>query len=184
LVPGLDNRPELRAEHNELDFHVAQDQLRRRVLRPQLAPHDLANRRLGLAIVTLDEVFLRAGKRLATAAATGRALAPAFQCQRRRAVHRRLSDLARVSGRRLFNVVGGWTGKVAFDYARHRRILNYRKYYARLNQWPEWYTVDENTLYTVKDPTSDKEEILLGSELKEGLTLRAASTARRIITPR
>jgi hypothetical protein len=79
-----------------------------------------------------------------------------------------------------------WQGRVAFDYARHRRILNLKKDYTRLNQWPEWYTVDENTLYRIADPSGAQPlEIHSGSELKQGLSLKVASgaTALRIITP-
>jgi hypothetical protein len=78
-----------------------------------------------------------------------------------------------------------WAGNVVFDYARHRRILNLKKDYARLNQWPEWYTVDENTLYSVRDIATRRQEIRLGSELKEGLSLRlpAGGRARLVISP-
>ena len=81
-----------------------------------------------------------------------------------------------------------WKGRVAFDYARHRRVLNLQKNYARLNEWPEWFAVDENTLYRVEDTSSGKEQLLLGSELKEGLamTLRAGETRRislRLVRP-
>ena len=41
----------------------------------------------------------------------------------------------------------GWSGRLRFDYARHRRELNFAQNYVRLNEWPEWFTVDENTLY-------------------------------------
>jgi len=77
-----------------------------------------------------------------------------------------------------------WSGRVCLDFKRHRRILNFRKNYTRLNQWPEWYTVDENTLYRVQDPNSSQEEIRLGSELKEGfeVKLAAGSTARRVVS--
>jgi len=72
-----------------------------------------------------------------------------------------------------------WSGRVIFDYARHRRLLNLRRNYVRLNQWPEWYTVDENTLYSVKD--DGRQQTLLGSELKHGYRLRvAAGSASRI----
>jgi hypothetical protein len=67
-----------------------------------------------------------------------------------------------------------WAGKLAFDYARHRRELNFRKNYVRLNEWPEWFAVDENTLYKVKD-AAGKERVLLGSELKEGLPVKLAA---------
>ena len=41
----------------------------------------------------------------------------------------------------------GWSGRLRFDHARHRRELNFAQNYVRLNEWPEWFTVDENTLY-------------------------------------
>ncbi|HSB16713.1 MAG TPA: hypothetical protein VLE22_19840 [Bryobacteraceae bacterium] len=75
-----------------------------------------------------------------------------------------------------------WSGRVAFDYARHRRVLNLTKNYARLNEWPEWHTVDENTLYTVRDAISGKEEIRLGSELIEGIDVAVpAGAAKKVI---
>ncbi len=58
-----------------------------------------------------------------------------------------------------------------FDYARHRRVLNFDKNYVRLNEFPEWYTVDENTLYKVRNAKSGSEEVRLGSELIEGVVL-------------
>ena len=59
-------------------------------------------------------------------------------------------------------------GRLHFDYARHRRSINLAKNYVRLNEWPEWFTVDENTLYRVRDARG-REEVRLGSELIEGL---------------
>ncbi len=78
-----------------------------------------------------------------------------------------------------------WQGAVAFDYARHRRLFHLRKNYARLNEWPEWFAVDENTLYRIEDPDSGQVEIRLGSELKEGLpaTVRGGTNWRRILAP-
>lgn len=78
-----------------------------------------------------------------------------------------------------------WRGKVVFDYARHRRVMNLRKNYARLNQWPEWYSVDENTLYTVRDAETNEEQTLLGSDLKSGypVTIAAGQTRRLAVAP-
>jgi len=64
----------------------------------------------------------------------------------------------------------GWQGRLQFDFARHRRVLNLAKNYVRLNEFPEWYTVDENTLYRLRGP-SGAEEIRLGSELIAGVRL-------------
>ncbi len=61
---------------------------------------------------------------------------------------------------------------VRFDYARHRRVLNLDRNYVRLNEFPEWFVVDENTLYRLAPPDAPSREIVrLGSELIEGVTL-------------
>ncbi len=64
----------------------------------------------------------------------------------------------------------GWQGRVRFDYARHRRVLNFPMNYVRLNEFPEWYAVDENTLYRVRS-AAGAERIHLGSELIAGVPL-------------
>ena len=64
----------------------------------------------------------------------------------------------------------GWSGRVRFDFARHRRVLNFDRNYVRLNEFPEWYTVDENTLYRLR-AASGAEQIRLGSELIAGVPL-------------
>ncbi len=59
--------------------------------------------------------------------------------------------------------------RIRLDYARHRRVLNLDKNYARLNEFPEWYTVGDNTLYRLQRAGAGSGRILLGSELIEGL---------------
>ena len=68
----------------------------------------------------------------------------------------------------------GWTGRLRFDHARHRRELNFARNYVRLNEWPEWFTVDENALYTLTD-AAGQETLRLGSELKAGLDVSGSS---------
>lgn len=63
-----------------------------------------------------------------------------------------------------------WSGKIRFDFARHRRVLNFDQDYVRLNEFPEWYTVDENKLYRVRSSTG-AEQIRLGAELVAGIAL-------------
>ncbi len=59
-----------------------------------------------------------------------------------------------------------------FDLARHKRFLNFDRNYVRLNEFPEWYTVDENTLYGVRRAADTaKERILLGSEMIAGVVM-------------
>lgn len=62
--------------------------------------------------------------------------------------------------------------RIQFDYARHRRVLNLEKNYVRLNEFPEWFTVDENHLYRLRRPSSDRAvEVRLGSELIAGISM-------------
>ncbi len=63
---------------------------------------------------------------------------------------------------------------IRFDYARHRRVLNLDANYVRLNEFPEWFTVDENTLYSIAGPGTGSSELTrLGAELIQGVTLGA-----------
>jgi hypothetical protein len=62
--------------------------------------------------------------------------------------------------------------KIQFDNARHRRVLNFDRNYVRLNEFPEWFVVDENTLYRLRRSAGATAEIVrLGSELTEGVEL-------------
>jgi hypothetical protein len=72
-----------------------------------------------------------------------------------------------------------WKGALAFDSARHRRHLNFAKNYVRLNEWPEWFTVDENTLYRVGDGDG-REQLRLGSELIDGFPV--SGSGRFVVT--
>jgi hypothetical protein len=59
--------------------------------------------------------------------------------------------------------------RIQFDFARHRRVLNFDRNYVRLNEFPEWFTVDENHLYRVRSGASER--VCLGSELIAGVQL-------------
>jgi hypothetical protein len=60
--------------------------------------------------------------------------------------------------------------RIQFDFARHKRVMNFERNYVRLNEFPEWFTVGENTLYRIGRPGTAG-EIRLGSELIAGVTL-------------
>jgi hypothetical protein len=63
---------------------------------------------------------------------------------------------------------------IQFDSARHRRVLNLDRNYVRLNEFPEWFAVHENTLYRL-EPAGDGSRAItrLGSELIDGVELAA-----------
>jgi hypothetical protein len=71
-----------------------------------------------------------------------------------------------------------WSGRMHFDYARHRRTMNLDRNYVRLNEWPEWFPVDENTFYEVVD-ANGRTQAQIGSDLKGGL--RVTSPGRWIV---
>jgi len=62
--------------------------------------------------------------------------------------------------------------RVKFDYARHRRVMNFRHNYVRLNEFPEWFTVEENLLYRVSKADGSGGFERLGAELVEGIELQ------------
>jgi hypothetical protein len=64
--------------------------------------------------------------------------------------------------------------RIQFDFARHRRVMNFKLNYVRLNEFPEWFTVDENHLYRLRSASSESGEVVrLGSELIAGVELAA-----------
>ena len=64
------------------------------------------------------------------------------------------------------------TRRIQFDLARHRRVINLEKNYVRLNEFPEWFTVDENRVYRIAAAGSGMPaRVYLGSELIAGVDL-------------
>ena len=62
--------------------------------------------------------------------------------------------------------------RIQFDFARHRRVMNFATNYVRLNEFPEWFTVDENHLYVLRSAAPQAaEQIRLGSELVAGVEM-------------
>ena len=78
------------------------------------------------------------------------------------------------NGRLSLNLVMPSPRRVRFDWARHRRSLNFPANYVRLNEFPEWFVVDENTLYRLRGP-ADVDWVRLGSEMIAGLEMAPGS---------
>ncbi|MHC4443509.1 MAG: dienelactone hydrolase family protein [Planctomycetota bacterium] len=57
-----------------------------------------------------------------------------------------------------------WTGHLRFDHPRHKDFLHLPFDYPRINQFPEWFTVDNQTRYQVQH-NSDKAAIVDGQDL-------------------
>lgn len=64
-----------------------------------------------------------------------------------------------------------WRGRLHFDLPRHRLHWNLPLDYPRLNEFPEWYTVEPARLYAVRAPEIALDETRSGWELFRGLEI-------------
>jgi hypothetical protein len=62
-----------------------------------------------------------------------------------------------------------WKGKILFDTPRHKTNMNMPLDWPRINQFPEWFTVETNKPYTVRDVASNTIKTCAGSELLKGI---------------
>jgi hypothetical protein len=64
-----------------------------------------------------------------------------------------------------------WSGRILFDSARHRRNMHLPLDYPRINQFPEWFTVEAENDYTLADLDSPSDKSLRGRELQDGIAV-------------
>lgn len=70
----------------------------------------------------------------------------------------------------LISAKSEWSGKVIFDTPRHKTVLNMPYDWPRINQFPEWFTVDEDQIYKIQGEQSLKE--VKGEELASGIEMK------------
>jgi hypothetical protein len=61
-----------------------------------------------------------------------------------------------------------WSGRLHFDAPRHRHYWNLPVNYTRLNEFPEWFTVEQDRIYTVA-PERGPASRVSGAELVRGI---------------
>ena len=66
-----------------------------------------------------------------------------------------------------------WEGKIIFDGPRHKTNFNLPIDWPRINQMPEWYTVEENQIYRIR--INDRAKKYKGSELTQGIKINIES---------
>ncbi len=67
---------------------------------------------------------------------------------------------------------GTWKGRLCFDHPRHRDHWNMALNYPRLNEWPEWFTVEHDSIYQVQVENGTPRDYI-GSDLISGIPLSA-----------
>ncbi len=77
-----------------------------------------------------------------------------------------------------------WQGKLHLDYPRHRMHMGLTMNYPRLNEFPEWYTVEPTRLYDVSINGVDQ-PAMIGDDLIRGIPIKrgAGKPIRVIVRP-
>jgi len=66
----------------------------------------------------------------------------------------------------------GWQGRIIFDTQRHKNNLKLPIDWPRINQFPEWFPIDQQSQYNVEHISVNSTTEYSGSELKTGLFLK------------
>jgi hypothetical protein len=73
-----------------------------------------------------------------------------------------------------------WNGTIVFDQPRHKTFMKLPLDYPRINQFPEWYTVESGKEYKVTSKAGDSESYK-GSSLIAGLPLELKAGEQRLV---
>jgi hypothetical protein len=74
-----------------------------------------------------------------------------------------------------------WEGKVHFDTLRHKTFMRLPIDWPRINQFPEWFTVNPADRYVLHDSSNNKQRTYSGKQLHEGIKLLCEAGNRREI---
>ena len=74
---------------------------------------------------------------------------------------------------------------MTFDFNRHKEILHLPIDYPRLNQFPEWFTVDRGSKYHFEIVNRDAHAMYTGDELIRGIAIKmtAGEECHIIVVP-
>jgi hypothetical protein len=64
-----------------------------------------------------------------------------------------------------------WKGVLKFDTPRHKSIMQMPFDWPRINQFPEWFTVEEKSFYELINYQSKSDQTFIGEELSQGIPL-------------
>ncbi|MBA7533577.1 hypothetical protein ES705_25818 [subsurface metagenome] len=67
------------------------------------------------------------------------------------------------------NSIKPWKGRIMFDRVRHRDFLHLPIDYPRINQFPEWFTINRDQRYRIHVDVKSDDDVILGKDLIKGL---------------
>jgi len=78
-----------------------------------------------------------------------------------------------------------WSGRLVFDVPRHRLYMGFARDWPRMNTLPEWFTVEPERSYVVRDLRAGTETTFTGEQLHQGLPLevKAGGEVRLLVSP-
>ncbi|MEM9141630.1 MAG: hypothetical protein AAGA86_01500 [Bacteroidota bacterium] len=77
-----------------------------------------------------------------------------------------------------------WEGILKFDPPRHKTIMKMPEDWPRINQFPEWFTVNADKTYLVEDFIANTSKSFTGKQLLEGIALNLLKNKHHIIKVR
>jgi hypothetical protein len=79
-----------------------------------------------------------------------------------------------------------WSGRLVFDIPRHKAYMGFRHDWPRMNTLPEWFTVEADALYTVRNLTAGSEAVHTGRAMAEGIPVRVkpGQEVRLVVEPK
>ena len=79
-----------------------------------------------------------------------------------------------------------WAGKLVFDIPRHRHYMGFKHDWPRMNTMPEWFTVELDQNYVVRNVAADTQGVYSGKQLHAGVAvaLKPGESLQLLITVR
>lgn len=74
-----------------------------------------------------------------------------------------------------------WSGTLHFDDPRHKTVLHLPADYPRINQFPEWFTLEEGSTYVVQPGPDQPARIYSAEALKDGLPIAIKGGAEWVV---
>jgi hypothetical protein len=65
-----------------------------------------------------------------------------------------------------------WNGNLMFDKKRYSEYMHLPLDWPRINQFPEYFTIEKGKSYRIVTEKADNEQIIKGEDLLEGLPIR------------
>ena len=78
-----------------------------------------------------------------------------------------------------------WKGKIMFDTKRHSEFMHLPVDWPRINQFPEYFTVENDKTYTIIPDSSQVEMFVSGEDLRNGfqINIKGGKTVKLIVNP-